>query len=394
MGAAGGKPLAAGRERAVSSAGRTRARALVVDGALAAVLTLVCLLTAPVLDTWGEFQRQMDWLGLILIVFSTAALALRRRYPVTVLAVSTVAVSAYLALGYPYGPTVFAVAIAVYTVARRELTSKALLLAAAVLALLLVHIFTNDAALPGALGIVPATAWVAIPLTIGIARRLVDESRARERVESERRRIDEERLRLAQEVHDIVGHGLAAIQMQADIALHLGEAKPDQGRLALEAISRASASALAELRATLSSIAPSRVGDTTSGAEQSRAPTPGIDRLEDLCARVGDAGIDVELTINGERRRVSAEVDVAVYRVVQESLTNVLKHAAQPRASVELTYSSGTLALLVTSPHTGDALTEGFGIRGMRRRIEELGGELVVAADEKVHVRAVIPTTD
>ncbi len=378
------------------NANSTSVRSLAVDAAVAAALMLFCVLSAPLLDLWNPSERPVDAVGFALIVAATAAIALRRRWPLAVLTASTLATAAYLALGYPYGPVYFAVAIAVYTVGRECGTRTALLASAGAYGALLVHLFTNDAALEGALGAIPAAGWVAIPLTIGIARRLVVEAQARERAESVRRRLDEERLRLAHEVHDVVGHGLAAIQMQADIALHLAQsvdnddadegARPGQAYRALETISRASAAALGELRATLGSIAPGEAG--------SPVPAPGLDRVDELCGRIRDGGVDVRLVTTGVRRQVAPEVDVAAYRIVQESLTNVVKHAAKSRATVEITYAEASVDLTVTSPREGlKPLKEGFGIRGMRHRVEDLGGRFSITTDRgEVIVRAVIPT--
>lgn len=360
-----------------------------LDIALAAALSLLSVVVALLLQPEGA--TPFDGLGLALILLATAATALRRVRPVATLAASAIGTSAYLTLAYAYGPVLLSVALGVYTVARLGPTRKAVLLSAATLAVLLVHLFTNEAALPGAFGLIPATAWVAVPFTIGSARRLVLEAGIRERAASEQRRLDEERLRLAHEVHDIVGHGLAAIQMQADIALHLKEAKPEQAQAALEVIRRASAAALAELRATLSTIAPAGGADEAG----SRAPTPGLDRIEELCRRVRQAGVAVELRWSGQRRRVAPEVDVAAYRLVQESLTNVAKHASDRQALVNILYTPEAIELTVTNRHHGVGMAEGFGIAGMRRRVLGLGGSLEVAEDAgEFRVHAVIPTTD
>jgi signal transduction histidine kinase len=301
-----------------------------------------------------------------------------------VLAVTTAAVSAYLVTGHPYGPIFLALVAAGYTVGRHTPTPRAVLIAVGAFLGILPHLVIG--ATPTNLaGVVPAAAWIAIPFTIGIARRLVAESRARERAETERRKLDDERLRLATEVHDIVGHGLAAIQLQADIALHVAPAKPDQALAALKAISAASAAALSELRSTLGAI------DDTPAA--SRAPTPGLARLAELCGRVRDAGVDVDLRVRGEQRGIPSEVDVAAYRIVQESLTNVVKHAHRPHATVLVGYEPTRLTLTITSPHHAAPIREGFGIRGMRRRAEQLGGELGLHQGDPLTVYAVLPTS-
>ena len=363
---------------------KTSRRALVIDGLLAAALLAVCLLTAPLLNAWVDRQRTVDLIGYALLVLACLPLAVRRLYPLSVLTVSTIAVSAYLVLGYPYGPVFLPLVVAVYSVGRGGPTLRAVLASVGAFLALLVHLFVGASA-AGVLGAMPAAAWIAVPLTVGIARRLVTESQARERAETERRKLDDERLRLATEVHDIVGHGLAAIQMHADIALHIADAKPDQARIALEAISSASAAALSELRTTLGSIGPE------TADSDSRAPTPGLDRIDELCRRVREAGAAVELTVIGARRPVPPEIDVAAYRIVQESLTNAVKHATARRAAVVIDYAAQSIALTVTSPHDGTPIEEGFGIRGMRRRVEQLGGEFAVEHNAGIHVRAVLP---
>jgi signal transduction histidine kinase len=301
-----------------------------------------------------------------------------------------VTTSAYLVLSYPYGPMLATVAVSVYSVARRLALVPAAVAALGTLLALTLHIVTNDAALDGYAGLIPVTAWVAVPFTIGVARRMVSDAVARERAESERRLVDAERLRLAQEVHDVVGHGLAAIQMQADIALHMQRTKPGQAHVALEAISRASSEALAELRTTLAAISPdgSEPGD-------GRAPTPGLARVEDLRRRVEDAGVTVELAVNGAPRTLPAAADLAAYRILQESLTNVVKHSPHPMATVEIAYRPDAVTLTVANQDLAAGThVEGFGIAGMRRRVSHLGGTLTAGPGRQgvFEVRATIPT--
>ena len=364
------------------------------DTLVPGVLVVLGLVSAPAIDRISDVDRAIDVWGVALLVAVGAATVLRRRWPVLTLALVAAGTSAYLVAAYPYGPVMFSLAVAVYAVARAVRLLPAALCSLGAFALLTGHLLTNPAALPGAAGLVPALAWIAIPFTVGLARRLVAEAGARERAESERRLLDAERLRLAQEVHDVVGHGLAAIQMQADIALHLRRSRPAQAGQALEAISRASAEALAELRTTLATIAPRE-----HGSEDSRAPIPGLARLDDLLARVEGAGVTVDATVTGAPRPLPAPADLAAYRVLQESLTNVVKHSAHPRATVEVGYRPGVVRLRVANQDLAPGLVEehvdGFGIAGMRRRVTHLGGRLSAgpAADgSHFEVRATIPT--
>ena len=364
------------------------------DTLLPGVLVAFGLVAAPFIDTISDVDRDLDAVGLALLIAVGAATVLCRRWPVATLALVAAGTSGYLALSYPYGPVMFSLAVAVYAVARAVPLLPAALAALGTLALLSAHLLTNPAAVSGPAGLVPAVAWVAVPFTLGLARRLVAEAGARERAASDRRLLDAERLRLAQEVHDVVGHGLAAIQMQADIALHLRRTRPAQAGEALEAISRASAEALAELRTTLAAIAPS---EHTSA--ESRAPTPGLARLDDLVARVTDAGVTVDAAVTGARRPLPPSVDLAAYRVLQESLTNVVKHSAHPHAVVEVGYRPGAVRLRVANqdlaPGSDKGHADGFGIAGMRRRVAHLGGRLTAgpAVDgSHFEVRATIPT--
>lgn len=361
-------------------------RAVAGEVGLAAGLLVVCLATLPVLARVRIGDEPPDLTAVALMVVATAALAFRRRLPVATLVVATVGTSAYLVIGYPPGPVLVSVAVGVYSVARRLAMAAAAVAAGGALVVLSAHIVTDNASIAG---LIPATAWVAIPFTVGVARRMVQEAVARERAEAERRLVDAERLRLAQEVHDVVGHGLAAIQMQADIALHMQQTKPGQAHVALAAISRASSEALAELRATLAAITPSEV------AEDDRAPTPGLARVDDLRRRVEDAGVTVDLAVQGPPRTLPAAADLAAYRILQESLTNVVKHSPHPMATVQIAYRAEGVTLTVANQDLdAGSHVEGFGIAGMRRRVAHLGGTLTAGPGRAgvFEVRAEIPT--
>jgi signal transduction histidine kinase len=357
-----------------------------VDVGVAAALTALTLVAMPFL---GEAPgvRPVDAPAYALALVASAGTLLRTRWPVAALAVVTAATVTYLLLAYPYGPVTVCLAVAVYSLARRRRLRPALLYAAATLALLMVHVFTHPAALGLPVGLLPASAIVVVPFSIGVARRTWLEARSAERDAAEQRARDDERLQLAHEVHDVVGHGLAAIQMQADIALHLGG--PRDATVALEAISQAANEALTELRTTLADIRPG----AAAGTGPERAPSAGLGNLEVLAQRVRSAGVSVDLAVTGTARPLPDAVDLAAYRVLQESLTNVVKHGAGSAARVEVAYEPDVVRLAVRNPCApGGAFVAGFGITGMRHRVESLGGRLDAGpVDESFEVRAALP---
>jgi signal transduction histidine kinase len=364
-------------------------RPLVVD------LTVACLLTVPtvaatvVADGVSRHAAPIGWPGYMLGAAAALALAPRRRLPLTTLAVVALCTSAYLAAGYAYGPILIVFMLAVYGATRHAPPRPALWCAAAALGLMLVHLFTSDRPL-GPLGIGPVAAWVVVPATIGYGLRLRHEAARRARAETIRRRVDDERLRVAREVHDIVGHGLAAIKMQADIALHVMARRPEHAQVALSAISHTSQQALDELRGTLAAV---------------RTPPRFRDGLEQLSRRMADAGIDVRLDIaaGATDRPMPAAVDLAAYRVVQESLTNVLRHGGCAQADVTVRHDAGGITITVANPRpgpagsgtgtgTGTGTGAGSGIAGMRARVEALGGQLTAGpVAERFEIRARLP---
>jgi signal transduction histidine kinase len=241
----------------------------------------------------------------------------------------------------------------------------------------------------GLFGFIDVSAWVIVPFSMGFALRLRRETAVRARAEAIRQSVDGERLRVAQEVHDIVGHGLAAIKMQADVALHVLARKPDQAEVALEAISRTSSQALDELRATLAVV-------RQTGTDAERSPVPSLSRLGELRRRMAEAGVRVELETFGEPlAALPVQVDLTGYRIIQESLTNVLRHSGAGQATVSIRHLAGSVHITVSSPLTGYPTGEGgFGIPGMRERVLALGGEFTAGPSphHSFDVRARLPT--
>ncbi|MFW6691089.1 sensor histidine kinase [Streptomyces sp. MAR4 CNX-425] len=359
------------------------------DTALAAAVTVAGAAGTRVAGGPERADVAVDARGYALFVAAALALAVRRRWPVAAFAAAAGCTAAYVLLGYPYGPILAVFMIAVYTLARHVPLPAAGPYALAALLALLPHLLTRDHGL-GLSGAVPVSAWVVVPFALGYALRLRREAAVRARAEAVRRSADEERFRVAQEVHDIVGHGLAAIKMQADVALHVLVKKPAQAEVALEAISRTSSEALEELRATLSVLR--RTGD---GAE--RGPGPGLTRLAELRRRMAEAGVHVHLDVSGRAPApLPAAVELTGYRIVQESLTNVLRHSGARQAAVRIRYEPGGIRIAVSNPVTGGTgdTGAGSGIAGMRDRVLDLGGEFAAGpvAPDTFEVRARLPT--
>lgn len=362
-------------------------RSWLADGALALGLAGFGVVGTISAAEGMPAARALDAVGIALVVVTAAVLGVRRRLPLTTLAVATAATAGYLIAGYPYGPILVAFFVAVYSVAVHVELPRAAVAAGVAMAAIVSHVVVNDSPL-GAYGLVPAAAWVVVPFAAGVTLRVLRDARRRDRAEMIRQHVSDERLRVAQEVHDVVGHGLVAIKMQADVALHLLERKPEQAHAALRTISTTTTAALDELRATLTTV---RRGD---GAD--RTPAPGLARVDELARRMREAGLDVAVHVTGVARAVPAAVDLAGYRVVQESLTNVLRHSGARVARVAIAYETDAVIITVTNPPgvaspAGDGA--GLGLAGMRERVTALAGTFQAATtpDGGFEVRAVLP---
>jgi signal transduction histidine kinase len=200
-------------------------------------------------------------------------------------------------------------------------------------------------------------------------RRLAAE---RSQAEETRRRAGEERMRIARELHDVLAHNISLINVQAGVALHLMDEQPGQSRGALVAIKQASNDALGELRSVLDVL---RQGDEAPP----RTPASGLAHLDRLVAGAEATGLEVRTRVEGTPRPLPAGTDLAAYRIVQESLTNVTRHAGPASATVLIAYGEQELTVQVDDDGRGvaaDGSGSGNGIRGMRERVAALGGEL------------------
>ena len=319
--------------------------------------------------------------ALLLVIVACLVLALKRRYPVLVLVVSTAAVVAYSALGYVNGAALVAPAVALYAAAQAVPVRRALALAALTLVALMT---ATGAANPfgttgGGFYLIPAL--IAAPVFGGIAvsnrRAYVASITERAAAEAERR-VDEERLRIARELHDIVAHTMATINVQAGVAEHVLAENPSAAGDALHAIKTASKDGLRELRAILNLLRQADEGDPAQ-------PAPGLGQLDVLIAGACQAGLPTLLTRAGEQRPLPAAADLAAYRIVQESLTNVIKHAGPAKATVSLSYEQAAVRIEIAD--TGRGLTPGLngagighGLIGMRERAASVGGTLEARA--------------
>ncbi|MBB5788703.1 histidine kinase [Jiangella mangrovi] len=359
-----------------------------LDAGIALFLLFICIAGTHGASAGQDEGRDADVYAYALVVLATLPFVLRSRYPRTVLMVSGAAVLGYLAAGYPYGPIMFTILVVSFTfgyqlplrTAVRWIGGYWALIAVLSVSRLLDE--SGDFWRQASAGTIGSLAAFAAPLAIGAALKTRRESQADVRAALARRAVSEERLRMAQELHDSVGHGLAVIAMQAGVALHVLERNPEKVRAALEAIRDTSKSSLDGLRAELQ-VLRSPVTDAAP-----RRPVAGLSEVGVLLDRIRAGGVEVTADLSGADGDLPPDVDVAAYRIVQESLTNVLRHAAATRAEVRIRRSDGELLLDVSDdgvgarPRAEPQLTpsspdgSGTGIAGMRARAEALGGRL------------------
>ncbi|MFI1510292.1 sensor histidine kinase [Streptomyces sp. NPDC020597] len=191
--------------------------------------------------------------------------------------------------------------------------------------------------------------------------------------------VTAERLRIARELHDMVAHSIGIIAIQAGVGSRVIQTQPAQAHEALRAIEATSRETLSGLRRTLISLRRADRGGAPPSEQSPLAPSPGLADVERLAAATADAGVHVDVRLSGEQRPVPTVIDLSAYRIVQEALTNVVRHAGTGRCRVAVDYGDGELSVEVVDDGrgtTGNGSAHGFGIIGMRERVGLLGGHL------------------
>ncbi|WP_237745103.1 sensor histidine kinase [Kribbella catacumbae] len=342
--------------------------------ALPAVMAVVSIVGSFGASEGQKDRRPADWFMVLLLLIGSLALYWLRQRPVPVLWVSVISTLTYMLMQYPYGPVIFGFAIAAFSVLR---TGHRLAGWSGIVALYAGHVLGRLALGINESGVYQVLLVGAFFVVLGFVAELFRGHRDRvmaankTRREEELRRAGEERLRIAQELHDVVAHHISLINVQASTALHLVDRQPEQAGPALAAIKEASKEALVDLRSIVGVL---RQSDESAP----RQPVAGLDRLDHLINRTSMAGLEVHAIIHGAARPLPTGLDRAAFRIIQESLTNVVRHSKATSATVRIQYGEESLVLQVDDD--GTALTsppkEGNGIIGMRERATALGGTL------------------
>jgi signal transduction histidine kinase len=374
-------------------------------GLLVAAMQVQGTLAKPT-DVGARPLGDFGYLGYVLLIAPGLALVLRRRWPAPVLLATVAASLVYYTLGFSDGPGWIALFVALYTVTAYGDGRRSITLAGAGITVLTIGWLgaATDIEPRAAIGwvffriaasVMAAALGESVRSRRTVALEALDRARLAERTREEeaRSRVGAERLRIAREVHDTVAHAIAIINVQAGVTAYLLDEKPERAREALETIEQTSAQALHEMRAILGVLR-----DTENG----RVPHPGLGQVEELTAMAREAGLDVHLNVTSPLPRLASAVDHTAYRILQESITNVIRHAGPTGVTVTLDCGAEYLLVCVADeggrdapgavcvrprPLAGsddDVPTEpGRGILGMRERCVLLGGELT--AQPRLH---------
>jgi len=388
--------------------GSAALRPVVADAALGAAVAVALVVTAyaGIGPPGAPPARPLGAVLLALAAAVVAGVAVRRRHPVVALILLNAVTLAWFAAGGPEGLITLVPLIGCYTLAARRGWRWGL---AGAVPTALAHVVAVRVVLGdvGTVGVVPdAVLLVATATSAGAAvgyhravlaatqERLSREARTRE--ERALRLVAEERLRIARELHDVVGHAMATVSVQAGMGLHVIDEHPDRAREALAAIKGICDEGLTDVKTVL--------GILRDGApagedpEPSAAPRGGLDRLADLLDAAQAAGLRVELSVDGDPRPLPVPVDLAAYRIIQEALTNVLRHAGARTVRLALTHEPAQLLIRVRDDGAAadPGSPRGTGIDGMRERARALSGRLSAAPHPEggYEVRAELPIPD
>jgi signal transduction histidine kinase len=346
---------------------------------------------ANIASSDGLAQAQVDGLTYTLLVIGPVGLLLRRRWPLLAYAITLACTVAIMVVGDPAGPFFLAALVGLFGAERRASRWPVWLMTAVAYVVFAVAILP-----PGGVGraifgyqfnqatvgtYIVVAVWTAVALALAGANKVRGEyfaemartqaEAAKAKQEQSRRQASDERLRIARELHDVLGHHLSLINVRAGVGLHLLDTQPEQAREALDAIKVASAEALREVRGVLAAL-------NAQDESAPRQPAPGLAEIDRLADDARSAGLVVTVLRSGDGE-VPGEMSRAAFRIVQEGLTNVRRHAG-PGASVtvELSSTPDALTVLVDDTGTGpmSSTSDGNGIPGMRERALALGGTL------------------
>jgi signal transduction histidine kinase len=352
-------------------------RGHVADAVLAAAVFAAILV-------WGG--TDFDWLGRALALVCSLALIGRRRFPVQVAVFILAVLFVYYPLSSADGPLILVLVVAIYNAAAESHVVAAIILA---LVALIGFLFDKqDSGTPHLDSSAPLllAGWFIAAVAMGgvIHNRSAYLREAEQRVrdlearqeQDLRLRATQERLRMARDLHDVIGHNISLISVQSGAALHGLRKGPGDVTDELTAIKATSSEALQELRATLGLLA--RAGEAAP-----MSPSPSLDRIPELVDRARSVGLDVALVVDGTPRETAPEVELAGFRIVQESLTNVVKHSAATEALVRIRYDDTAVTIRVDDNGTGGADADpgsGSGLQGMAERVRTLGGRFSAVA--------------
>lgn len=352
---------------------------LILAGVLLAIDFTVAALQSP------QAPEASGAVTVLVLLAASLPLGWRRSYPVTVLAITFSALLTHEVLGYPEAP-LFGPFVAVYSAGAHRARPVSTVAAGTAVGVYLVSRVINVARFGQPLiTLLPNITVPVLLLVLGVTvRRTRDyaellEERAvrleREREERARRAVDEERARIARELHDVVAHNVSMMVVQAGAARRVLPKKPQQTSDALRSIEQTGRKALGEMRRLLGLL---RSDDEGTGPLE---PRPDAEAIEELVRTVREAGLDVDLAVEGERRELPPGVGLSVYRIVQESLTNSIRHGRAGSARVLVRYGGSDVQLEITDDGRGASAPsaagngEGRGLIGMRERAALLGGD-------------------
>ncbi|MGQ5695544.1 sensor histidine kinase [Rhodococcus erythropolis] len=364
------------------------------------ILVLLATWTAHRIALDGNDTREVTVVGVLVTAIAAATIVFRRRYPFSALAVAVLLGVLMIALSAPPNAgTGSAAMVCLYYVASTSDRRRTFFAAVStVSSLMLVTIFlgVGNNLLQEALGLL---AWLLMASFAGAevrSRRAYLESVEARAVQAERMREDEarhrvveERMRIARDLHDVVAHHIALVNLQVGVASHLIGKDPEKATTALRGVEETSKAALDEIRATVGVLRDPQDGD------RSMKPAPGLSDLPALVDQFVSAGMEIEVRAVGSLRPLGPAVDLTAYRIIQEALVNASKHALPGAVSVSLSYEAEVLVLSVENSGTAVPSTSppGYGLLGMKERAQAMGGEVSAGfrADGGFRVDAQLP---